>query len=81
MAEKYEEGRKFLKSNWESIVGTWQSDQAKGVSAPEQEEAPLPGTTIIPLVKEDKLSIQGAPLLELLRSRKAGESTRSNRLP
>lgn len=71
MTEKYEEGRKFLKSNWETIEGTWQSDQAKGVSAPEQEEAPLPGTTIIPLIKEDKLSIQGAPLLDLLRSRKS----------
>lgn len=71
MAEQYAEGRSFLKANWHLVENGWESDQSKGVPAPAQEEPPADGDVVVPLVPQAELEGVGAPLVDLLRSRKS----------
>lgn len=46
MDKRFEQERHFLKANWDKVVGT-DSDQAKGVPAPPQEDPPRPDDELI----------------------------------
>ncbi|MFA6504968.1 MAG: SagB/ThcOx family dehydrogenase [Treponemataceae bacterium] len=67
----YKSGRDFLRANWRLISDGWESDQAKGVPAPSQEDAPVPDAVIVPLVSAAELQPRGEPFLTLIRERKS----------
>jgi len=69
MGEDYSRGRDFLKTNWDRIVGAWQSDHSKGVPVPAQEEEAKPGEQLIPLLPADQIAPRGEPLQALLKER------------
>ena len=71
MEEKYREGRKFLRSNWELLDSPWQSDMAKGITVPVQEDAAKEGERVVPLVPATELKQRRGSLLDLLRARKS----------
>ncbi|HSV55487.1 MAG TPA: SagB/ThcOx family dehydrogenase [Magnetospirillaceae bacterium] len=71
MSESYADGRKMLKSNWNLLDDPWKSDQSKGVPTPAQEEGPMPGERIVPLIPSQDLVPRGGCLLDLLRTRKS----------
>ncbi len=70
--ELYKAGRDFLRPRWSMLKADgWESDQAKGVPAPPQEEPPREGETVIALDPAAKLEAGGGSLLDLLRERKS----------
>ena len=69
--DRYQAGRDFLKANWNLIADGWESDQAKGVPAPPQEEDAKIGETIISLIPAAELKSRGNPFLNLIQERRS----------
>jgi SagB-type dehydrogenase family enzyme len=60
-----------LKADWLALEGDYRSDQAKGLSPPPQEKAPIAGKNVVSLPPVAELAAEGPALLGLLRSRKS----------
>jgi SagB-type dehydrogenase family enzyme len=57
--------------SWRLLSGAWESDEAKGVPVPPQEESPVEGETVLPLVPAAELSARGGAFISLIRERKS----------
>lgn len=67
----YKKGRDFLRPSWNMIYEGWESDQAKGIPIPAQEDEPAADALVVPLVPAAELEPRGEPFLSLIRSRKS----------
>lgn len=70
MDEDFRAGRNFLKAGWERL-GSIETDQARGVPAPSQEDPVAEGVRTIRLPSPDSLDLEQKTLFSLLSTRKS----------